>query len=228
MERRRNSALSGFWVPKQAAVHQDAPGFGFEQAARAGDGSRGSAKANGDAHDAPVGTAKPPISRCNAFTKISSRVIALLGCSTPFVERIERMPARANSVRSSALNRAWVMMTSIAVAPAAASALAQAIKVPPEETMSSTRSTGRPASKDLSKIRSQPCGRRGASFAQPRDPFPAGPRDRSPMDGPLRPDRQRLFCRLDHWSAVRLRSLALPTDCRPRCLERRSRISAVR
>ena len=69
----------------------------------------------------------------------------MVGCGTLLVERIERMPARKNSAASAGGNSAWVMTASIVAAPAAASALAQVINVPPEETMSSTSSTGRPA-----------------------------------------------------------------------------------
>ena len=52
--------------------------------------------------------------------------MALVGCGTLDVERMERMPAFANSVAMSGGNSAWVMMASTAVAPAAVSALAQA------------------------------------------------------------------------------------------------------
>ena len=53
----------------------------------------------------------------------------------------------ANHRRDTVLrgNSAWVTTASIAVAPAAVSAFAQAIMVPPEETISSTIKAGRPA-----------------------------------------------------------------------------------
>ncbi|MGY4417654.1 hypothetical protein ACVWY2_000079 [Bradyrhizobium sp. JR6.1] len=59
--------------------------------------------------------------------------MAFVGCGTLFVERIERMPDRSISQPSSSGNNACVTTASIAVAPDAASALAQAIRVPPDE-----------------------------------------------------------------------------------------------
>ena len=80
-----------------------------------------------------------------AAARTSSSGMALLGCGTLEVERTERMPAFANSVVMSGGNSACVMTASMAVAPAAVSALAQVVRVPPEETISSTSNTGRPA-----------------------------------------------------------------------------------
>lgn len=74
-----------------------------------------------------------------------SSTMALVGCGTLWVERIERMPASIMSRQSCSGNSACVTTASIVVAPAVVSALAQAIMVPPEETISSTIKVGRPA-----------------------------------------------------------------------------------
>ncbi len=85
------------------------------------------------------------ISRRSASANNSSSAMALVGCGTLSVERMVRMPALAKS-RSHRRRKQRVGDDRVdRVAPAASSALAQAISVPPEETMSSTSSAGRPA-----------------------------------------------------------------------------------
>ncbi len=72
-------------------------------------------------------------------------MIALVGCGTLSLDLTVRIPA-SNSVRtSSGGNSAWVTTASTVAAPAAYSAFAHVVSVPPDETMSSTSSTGRPA-----------------------------------------------------------------------------------
>ena len=74
------------------------------------------------------------------------------------------------------------------VAPAAASALAQAMMVPPDETISSTIRTGRPANMAGHEIQSRPSGRRGGSFSA------------TVWDRPSRPARS-----LTQWQGFRIR-----------------------
>src|ERR1035437_3941948 len=137
--------LQGLLALEQAAVDQETSGLRLDQIAGPCHGARRAAKSNGYAHGFISGKLVPLISPRSAATKISSSGIALVGCGTLLVERMERMPASANSIAISGGNRACVITASIALAPAALSAFAQAIKVPPDETISSTSSTGRPA-----------------------------------------------------------------------------------
>lgn len=58
-----------------------------------------------------------PNSFCNAAASSASSAKALVGCETLLVERIERMPERANSFMVAGGNSAWVTMASMVVAP---------------------------------------------------------------------------------------------------------------
>ena len=132
--------LQGLLSLKQPAIDQETPGACLEEIAGARDGARCAAKPDGDAHW--DGSASSPF---NASTNSSSSAMALVKCGTLCVERIERIPDAAISSQAAPGNSACVTTTSMAVAPAAVSALAQAMMVPPDETMSSTISAGRPA-----------------------------------------------------------------------------------
>src|SRR5450759_4001828 len=137
--------LQGLLALEQAAIDQETPRWRLDEETRTRHRARCAAKSNGYAHIVISGKVVPLISRRSAAAKILSSGIALVGCGTLDVDRMERMPASANSVALPGGNKACAMMASTAVAPAAASALAQAIRVPPDETISSTSSTGRPA-----------------------------------------------------------------------------------
>src|SRR5665647_543392 len=137
--------LQGLWTLEQAAIDQKTPGRRLDEIARTRHGVRRAAKSNGHAHVVVSEKVAPFSSLRRAAARISSSGMALLGCGTLDVERMERMPALANAVAMSGGNSACVITASTAVAPAAVSALAQAIRVPPEATISSTSNTGRPA-----------------------------------------------------------------------------------
>ena len=106
---------------------------------------RAARKSNGYSHDALSARSMVLISLRRAAASTLSSAIALVGCGTLVVERTERMPACMRSSIKSEENSAWVTMASTEVAPAAMTLRAQAIIVLPEETISSTMSTARPA-----------------------------------------------------------------------------------
>src|SRR5665213_552107 len=137
--------LQGFRPLEQAAVDQQAPGLGLKQIAGAGHGPRGAAKFDRHAHDASPREPATMNSRRRASASSASSSMALVGCGTLWVERIDRRPASKNRAVISGGNNAWVMMASTVLAPAATSALVHAKIVPPDDTISSTRTTGRPA-----------------------------------------------------------------------------------
>ena len=97
--------LQGFLALEQAAVDQETPGRRFDQIARARHGVRRAAKSNGHAHVGISGDVMPPISPRSAAARMSSSGMALVGCGTLDVERIERMPALANSAAMSGGNK---------------------------------------------------------------------------------------------------------------------------
>ena len=110
------------------------------------------------------------------------------------------------------------------------SALAQAISVPPEETISSTIRAGRPAMQCRVRAkRFRPSDRRGGSFAQrswrqPSRPARSLTQGRDSASGPTTTVAgSRPVC-----AQTRRRWPAWPTDCRPRCRETRRSMSAVR
>ena len=130
--------LQGFLPLEQPAVDQETSGSGFKEVAGARHCSSRAAKPDRYAHRNVSGKVVKISSDFNAWTNKSSSGIALVKCGTLCEERTERMPDRTMSWYASSGNSAWVTMASIVVAPAAANALAQAIRVPPEETTSST------------------------------------------------------------------------------------------
>ena len=101
------------------------------------------------------------------------------------------------------------------------SAWAQAISVPPDETMSSTSRTGRPGNdrwvgqRDLDRTIAAP------SLLRNRvGKLQGGWQVRSPTAGTRRPGRPRRFAGQVRSHEGRLRSPASPRGCRPRCQEK--------
>ena len=139
------------------------------------------------------------------------------------VGRTDRANAGIEPCRGRALpgNSACVTMASIIVAPAAVNALAQAIMVPPEETISSTIKAGRPGNSMASPgnaISTERSPRRVFCATVCESPKPAGeiadPRLAIPHPG------RHDGCRdQDRFCVASPLSPAWPTDCRIRSLE---------
>ena len=135
---------------------------------------------------------------------------------------------RLNSLSSSGGNSACITTASIEVAPDDASASAQAISVPPEETISSMTSTGRRRNSAGSERQSVPSDRRDGSSRPRHGRARAGRPDRSPRVGTRRRGRLLQLWGRAHQPEAPIRSAALRRDCPPQFREiRRQGCGAV-
>ena len=165
---------------EQAAVDQQAAGRGLEQIAGAGHGAGGAAESDAYAHDDDSGIV-PRRFRCAGPRPTRRRARShwsdAARCRSNGWSECRRAQTRAPSRRKQRMGDDRVDRCRRPRPPAPC---AQAISVPPDETMSSTSSTGRPGDqRGIGEDDRRPTDRRAASSARPRSAARAGRRGRS-------------------------------------------------